>query len=67
MKLLPGFEGRYYADQLLGCAFSHFRKLGCRTLWAAPGDYPDHVLERYEFDPESRCRSIDTTVFDWSE
>ena len=67
MTLLAGFEGRYYADQLLGCAFSHFRKRGCRFLTAAQGTYPDDVLQRYGFDPVSRSRSIDTTVFDWSE
>lgn len=65
MGLLPGFAGRYYGDQLLGCAFSHFRKLGCRNLYATPGIYPDDILRRYEFDPASGCRSIDTSVYDW--
>lgn len=65
MSLLPGFEGRYYGDQLLGCAFSHFRRLGCKNLVAVPGEYPDDILTRYEFDPVDHTRSIDTTVFDW--
>ncbi len=50
--------GRFYADQLLGCGFSHFRKLGCETLSARPGDYPEDVLARYGFDPASLSRSI---------
>lgn len=65
MDLLPQFEGRYYGDQLLGCAFSYFRRLGCKELSAAPGEYPDDILNRYEFDPATGCRSIDTTCFDW--
>lgn len=65
MTLLPEYEGRFYGDQLLGCAFSHFRKLGCGSLEAAPGDYPDGILERYEFNPETRRRSIDTKAFYW--
>lgn len=65
MSLLPEFEGRYYGDQLLGCAFSHFRRLGCKELYAAPGMYPDDVLNRYGFDGETRRRSIDTKAFDW--
>lgn len=67
MRLLAGFEGRYYGDQLLGCAFSHFRKLGCKSIAALPGEYPDGILVRYEFDPVERSRSIDTTVFDWGD
>lgn len=65
MRLLPELEGRYYGDQLLGCAFSYFRRLGCKELYAAPGVYPDDILNRYEFDPETRQRSMDTKGFDW--
>lgn len=65
MGLLPELTGRYYGDQLLGCAFSHYRRLGCTDLFAAPGDYPDGILERYEFDPVTQTRSIDTKAFDW--
>lgn len=65
MALLPELEGRYYGDQLLGCAFSHFRRLGCKELYAAPGVYPDDVFSRYEFDGQTRRRSIDTKAFDW--
>ena len=65
IDLLPEYHGRYYGDQILGCAYSHFRKLGCKALRAAAGEYPDDVLNRYCFDPVTRSRSIDTTVFDW--
>lgn len=65
LTLLPELAGRYYGDQLLGCAFSYFRGLGCKALYAAPGTYPDDILNRYEFNQESRCRSIDTKAFDW--
>lgn len=65
MRLDSGYDGRYYGDQLLGEAFSHFRKLSCRSLCAAAGEYPDDILKRYEFDPITGCRSIDTTVFEW--
>lgn len=65
IRLLPEMFGRYYADQLLGCAFSHFRRLGCTELWAADGAYPDALLERYEFDPVTRRRNISTKIYDW--
>ncbi len=65
MALLPGFEGRYYGDQMLGCAFSHFRKLGCTALHAQAGQYPDDILERYAFDAGGN-RSIDPGRFDWN-
>lgn len=67
MRLLPGLENRGYGDQLLGCAFSHFRNSGCTTLEAKPGQYPDDVLSRYEFDPVTLRRNIDTHVFDWGQ
>lgn len=65
MTIKGGYEGRYYGDQLLGCAFSHFRAQGCTRLALDPGDYPDEIFARYEFDPETRTRSIDTNAFDW--
>lgn len=65
ISLLPEYADRYYEDQILGCAFSHFRKLGCKAICAAQGTYPGGVLERYDFDPVSRSRNIDPTVFDW--
>lgn len=65
MELKQSYVGRYYADQLLGCAFSHFRKLGCKEIEAAPGDYPEDILARYAFDTQSRRRSIDTEAFSW--
>ncbi|HIT35013.1 MAG TPA: histidine phosphatase family protein [Candidatus Faecousia intestinigallinarum] len=67
MSLLPELEGRYYGDQLLGCAFSFFRKQGCKQLRAVPGRYPDDILSRYEFAGESYKRSIDAECFDWGE
>lgn len=67
MYLKEGLEGRYYGDQLLGCAFSYFRARGCTRLALAPGDYPDEIFARYEFDPVTRERSIDTNSFDWED
>ena len=54
----PGMEGRGYADQLLGTAFSHFRRLGCRRLMLRFRDYPDDVFCKYGFDPVDHTRSI---------
>ena len=65
--LKPDMDGKYYGDQLLGCAFSHFRQLGCRSLAIAPGWYPDDIVARFEFDPVTRIRNIDTGIFHWSE
>ena len=65
--LKPDMDGRYYGDQLLGCAFSHFRQLGCKNLNLAPGWYPDDIVARYEFDPVTRIRNIDTHIFNWEE
>lgn len=65
MSLKEGMDGRYYGDQLLGTAFSHFRRLGCKRLAVAPGKYPDDIVNRYEFDPVDRTRSIDPFAFDW--
>ena len=67
MTLKDGLEGRYYGDQLLGTAFSHFRKLGCTELAVAPGIYPDDIVNRYEFDPQTCKRSIDPFAFDWDD
>lgn len=58
MTLREDMMGRYYADQMLGCAFSHFRRLGCTQLYAVPGEYPDDVLVRYGFDEKTFSRSI---------
>lgn len=65
ITLLPEMEGRFYTDQLLGCAFSRFRKYGCTELLAVGEKYPENVLERYDFDPVSRKRSIDAEHFIW--
>jgi hypothetical protein len=61
----PAFYGRYYADQLLGEAFSRFRRAGCKTIHMNPGTYPDDLFGRYDFHPVTGIRSIDTTVFQW--
>lgn len=66
MTLKDGMDGRMYGDQMLGQAFSHFRKLGCTRLAANPGFYPDNVLNRYEFGGADLSRSIDNKCFDWS-
>ena len=65
MELLDGFDGRYYGDQMLGEAFSHFRLLGCKELYLAPGIYPDDLTDRYGFNTESRRISIDADAFCW--
>ena len=67
MGLKTGLDGRYYGDQLLGCAFSHFRALGCKRLMLEPGWYPDDLAARYGFDPETRIRNIDTGIFNWED
>ena len=67
MGLKPDMDGRYYGDQLLGCAFSHFRTLGCKNLAISPGWYPDDIVTRFEFDPVTRIRNIDTGIFNWEE
>lgn len=66
MSLLREYEGRFYGDQLLGCAVSHFRRLGCRNLTLTPGDYPEQIIKSYEFDPVHLRRSFDADAFDWS-
>lgn len=66
MSLLPEYLGRFYGDQFLGCAVSYFRRLGCKTLELAPGDYPDSIESRYGFDPLTRQVSIDAEAFDWN-
>lgn len=58
MTLRSDMVGRYYADQMVGCAFSHFRRLGCTELMALPGEYPEAVLTRYGFDQDTLKRSI---------
>lgn len=63
MDLIQGFDGRYYGDQLLGCAVSHFRRLGCKNLRMEPGDYPNGIFERYAFDIHTRCRGIDPKIY----
>lgn len=59
MYLRQDMLGRGYADQLLGCAVSHFRRLGCRSLRFAPGEYPEDIVRRYGFDAQTLSRSID--------
>ncbi len=54
---------RGYTDQLLGCAISHFRRVGCRSIRLLPGEYPEQLERRYDFDPHTRERSIDSEVF----
>lgn len=56
--LEPGMEGRGYADQLLGVAFSHFRRLGCRRLMLRSRNCPDEIFCKYGFDPVNHIRSI---------
>lgn len=58
MTLRDDMKGRYYADQMLGCAFSHFRRLGCTELKALPADYPEDILSRYDFDEKTLIRRI---------
>lgn len=58
MTLRNDMLGRYYPDQMLGCAFSHFRRLGCTELSALPAEYPEDVLIRYGFDEKICKRSI---------
>lgn len=53
-----------FSEQFLGCAISHFRRLGCKNLEAVPGVYPDDVLHTYDFD-ETLHRSIDAEAFEW--
>lgn len=65
MSLPDDLNGRLYGDQLLGCAVSHFRRLGCKTLAVNQGNYPDDILRRYEFDMQSMQRSIDAEKFCW--
>lgn len=65
MTLLSEMEGRGYADQMLGCAVSHFRRLGCRTIRLIPGKYPEAVHIRYGFDPDTLTRSFDSNAFVW--
>lgn len=65
MTLQEGMGGRYYGDQLLGAAFSHFRRLGCKRLAVNPGQYPDDIVRRYGFDNVTGARSIDPLAFDW--
>lgn len=62
MTLLPSMSGRYYADQMLGCAVCHFRRLGCTDLELAPGQYPDQLAARYQFDPITYRRSFDANI-----
>ena len=65
MTLLPEMTGRGYADQMLGCAVSHFRRLGCRQIRLVPGEYPDAVNVRYDFDLDTWCRNINANHFSW--
>ena len=65
MALKEGMDGRMYGDQLLGEAFSQFRKLGCTRLAANPGWYPDDILNRYEFTGPDLSRSSDAEAFTW--
>ncbi len=67
MDVLPEQAGKGFSDQLLGCAFSHFRRLGCDALEAAPGRYPDDILNRYGFDPQTRRRNISTKCYTWGD
>ena len=62
ITLLPQMEGRYYADQLLGCAISHFRHLGCTQIRLLEGTYPDGVDQRYWFDADRTCTIPTGTV-----
>lgn len=63
IELSEAYRGRYYTEQFLGCAFSHFRHLGCQKLYCAPGEYPENVLERYAFDQSTRTRSLSNSAY----
>lgn len=65
ISLRKDLDGRLYGDQLLGTVFSHFRRLGCRQIVADPGFYPDEIITRYGFDPDTRTVNIDTKIYDW--
>lgn len=65
LELLAELEGRYYGDQLLGEAVSHFRKLGCKEVRLDCADVPDGIFQRYEIDPVKRTYNIDTKKFIW--
>lgn len=69
LHLLPQYRDRLFEDQLLGQAYSQFRKQGRKSAKARVSqvDVPE-VLTRYGFEPQGALwqRSIDTTVFDWS-
>ena len=67
MSLKNELDGRYYGDQLLGEAFSRARISGCRNLRLTPGYYPDNIVERYEFDPDTLTRCIDPHMYCWEE
>ena len=60
MRVLRELEGRNYSDQLLGCAFSHFRSRGCRKLRAVGDAYPENILSNFGFSGSVPERSIDT-------
>lgn len=67
MYLDPAMEGRRYTDQMLGEVFSRARKQGCTNIQLMPGDYPENLLERYAFDPETLRRSIDVHMYQWED
>lgn len=67
LELDSAFAGRYYGDQLLGEAISHFRKLGCREIRLMGDTNPDDIVTRYGMDPVLRTYSIDTHHFDWGK
>lgn len=63
LSLLPEFLERNYADQLLGEAVSHFRRLGCSHVRLPGGQNPDGVRERYCGDGD--LYAIDTKSMKW--
>lgn len=65
LQLLDGYAGRYYADQLLGEAVSHFRNLGCTAVALQDSNCPDDLFHRYQFDRNDGLFGIDTGVFHW--
>lgn len=63
ITLEDGYYGRGYGAQLLGCAVSHFRRLGCDRITLSPQGDPEALAQSYGFDLHSFSRSIDPEAF----
>lgn len=69
LHLLPQCRDRLFEDQLLGQAYSQFRKQGIKTAMVRASQVDVlEVLSRYGFEQQGVLwqRSIDTAAFDWS-